>query len=114
MRQPRKPQPQMVSEPNLQPGEAALLERFRRLKDGQKGFVSRTIDLLLSNQSARSNQRADHAFLAVWWRVKDSRRVPIKEIENCKAVWENPKGMRFDIADPSTNQIFSPEGYEDN
>ena len=114
MREPRKPQPQMVSEPNLQPDEAALLERYRRLKDGQKSFLSRTIDLLLSNQSARSNQRADHTLLAVWWRAPARGERPDKRLERCKAIWENPKGMRFDILDPATEYRFEPESYEDN
>lgn len=53
MKQTRKPKARVVSELALQPNEVALVERFRRLKDTQKSFASRVIDLLISNDSAR-------------------------------------------------------------
>ena len=110
MRQPRKPQPQLVSEPALQPGEMALIERFRRLKEKQKKFASRTIDLLLSNESVRSNAKAEHALIAVRWRAKGSN--PLKTIEECKAIWENPTGPKFDIVDPFANRPVPVEDVD--
>ena len=111
MRQTRKPQPQMMSEATLQPSEADLIERFRRLKDKQKSFASRTIDLLLSNDSARPKEKAEHVLLAVKWRMKDTRR-PIKTIEQCRGVWENPTGQKFDIADTLSNEIVPIENVD--
>lgn len=97
MKQTRKPQAQQASETALRPAEAALLDRFRRLKDKQQSFVLRSIGLLLMNESARPGRKAEHALVAVKWRVQGDQ--PFKTIEQCAGVWENPTGMRFDIVD---------------
>jgi hypothetical protein len=100
-----------MSEATLQPSEADLITRFRRLKDKQKSFASRTIDLLLSNDSLRPRDRAEHVVLAVKWRMKDARR-PIKTIDECKGFWENPTGQKFDVADTLSDQIVPIENVE--
>jgi hypothetical protein len=110
MKQTGKPQSQLVSEPALHPSEVALIERFRRLKDKQKSFASRVIDMLVANEAARPGMKAEHAMLAVKWRAKGSS--PIKVIEQCTGIWENPTGQKFDIADPFSGHIFPVEGAD--
>jgi hypothetical protein len=110
MGQTRKPQPQIASAPAFDPSEVALIERFRRLKDKQKSFLSRSIDILLSNESARPGMKAEHAMLAVKWRAKGSN--PIKVIEQCAGIWENPTGQKFDIADPFSRQTVPIEDVD--
>jgi hypothetical protein len=97
MKQTRKPQAQQASETALPPNEAALLDRFRRLKDKQQSFVLRSIGLLLMNESARPGRKAEHAMVAVKWRAQGN--TPIKTIEQCAGIWENPTGMRFNLVE---------------
>lgn len=102
MKQARNPQAQQASQTALQPAEAALLDRFRRLKDKQQSFVLRSIGLLLMNESARPGRKAEHAMIAVKWRVQGSR--PFKTIEEASGIWENPTGMRFDVVDAASRE----------
>jgi hypothetical protein len=89
MRQSRQTQTQQAAEPVLNPGEAALLERFRRLKEKQKSFVVRSIGLLLMNEAERPGRKAEHALVAVKWRVQGDG--PFKTIERCTGVWETQR-----------------------
>jgi len=107
MKQTRTPQAQQASETALRPAEAALLDRFRRLKEKQQGFVLRSVGLLLMNESAKPGRKAEHAMVAVKWRVQGDR--PFKTIEQCTGTWENPTGLRFNLADPHDSQIFGIE-----
>jgi hypothetical protein len=93
MRNTRKAQPQQVAESALQPDEAALVERFRRLKDKQKNFVSRIVDDLVVNEAAPPRAKVEHVLLAVKWGKHSTK--PVKIIERCTGLWENPTGPRF-------------------
>lgn len=42
--------------------------------------------------------------LAVKWRAKGSS--PIKSVDECKEIWENPTGQKIDVADPSSPETI--------